>query len=64
MITFFCDFCQFSAKKWRFSQKPMLWFFAKTNSTYIIMFRQKTPFLFFISYEHLSQILKHCLQEK
>jgi hypothetical protein len=23
MITIFCDFCQFSAKKWRFSQKPM-----------------------------------------
>jgi hypothetical protein len=25
MITIFCDFCQFSAKHWRFSQKPMLW---------------------------------------
>jgi hypothetical protein len=25
MITIFCDFWQFSAKKWRFSQKPMLW---------------------------------------
>jgi hypothetical protein len=24
MITIFCDFCQFSAKKLRFSQKPML----------------------------------------
>jgi hypothetical protein len=24
MITIFCDFCQFSAKNWRFSQKPML----------------------------------------
>jgi hypothetical protein len=24
MITIFCDFCQFSAKKWRFSQTPML----------------------------------------
>jgi hypothetical protein len=24
MITIFCDFCQFSAKKWSFSQKPML----------------------------------------
>jgi hypothetical protein len=30
MITIFCDFRQFLAKKWRFSQKPMLWsqFFA------------------------------------
>jgi hypothetical protein len=27
MITIFCDFCQFSVKKWRFSQKPMLWSF-------------------------------------
>jgi hypothetical protein len=25
MITIFCDFCQFSAKNLRFSQKPMLW---------------------------------------
>jgi hypothetical protein len=25
MITIFCDFRQFSAKYWRFSQKPMLW---------------------------------------
>jgi hypothetical protein len=24
MITIFCDFCHFSAKKWPFSQKPML----------------------------------------
>jgi hypothetical protein len=24
MITILCDFCQFSAKNWRFSQKPML----------------------------------------
>jgi hypothetical protein len=24
MITIFCDFGQFSAKNWRFSQKPML----------------------------------------
>jgi hypothetical protein len=24
MITIFCDFRRFSAKKWRFSQKPML----------------------------------------
>jgi hypothetical protein len=24
MINIFCDFCQFLAKKWRFSQKPML----------------------------------------
>jgi hypothetical protein len=24
MITIFCDFCQFSAKNWRFSQKSML----------------------------------------
>jgi hypothetical protein len=24
MITIFYDFCQFSSKKWRFSQKPML----------------------------------------
>jgi hypothetical protein len=24
MITIFCDFCQFSAKKLAFSQKPML----------------------------------------
>jgi hypothetical protein len=24
MATIFCDFCQFSAKKMRFSQKPML----------------------------------------
>jgi hypothetical protein len=24
MIAIFCDFCQFSAQKWRFSQKPML----------------------------------------
>jgi hypothetical protein len=24
IITIFCYFCQFSAKKWRFSQKPML----------------------------------------
>jgi hypothetical protein len=24
MITIFCDFCQFSAKKLPFSQKPML----------------------------------------
>jgi hypothetical protein len=24
MITNFCDFCQFSAKNWRFSQKPIL----------------------------------------
>jgi hypothetical protein len=24
MITIFCDFCRFSAEKWRFSQKPML----------------------------------------
>jgi hypothetical protein len=24
MITIFCDFCQFSAKNWRFHQKPML----------------------------------------
>jgi hypothetical protein len=24
MITFFYDFCQFSAKNWRFTQKPML----------------------------------------
>jgi hypothetical protein len=24
-ITIFCDFRQFSAKNWRFSQKPMLW---------------------------------------
>jgi hypothetical protein len=24
MITIFCEFRQFSAKKWRFSQKPML----------------------------------------
>jgi hypothetical protein len=24
MITIFCDFRPFSAKKWRFSQKPML----------------------------------------
>jgi hypothetical protein len=23
MITNFCDFCQFSAKNWRYSQKPM-----------------------------------------
>jgi hypothetical protein len=31
MITNFCNFYQFSAKKWRFSQKPMLWsiFFKK-----------------------------------
>jgi hypothetical protein len=25
MITIFCDFRQFSAKKWSFSQKPLLW---------------------------------------
>jgi hypothetical protein len=25
MITIFCDFCQFSAQKLPFSQKPMLW---------------------------------------
>jgi hypothetical protein len=24
MITILCHFCQFSAKNWRFSQKPML----------------------------------------
>jgi hypothetical protein len=24
MITLFYDFCKFSAKKWRFSKKPML----------------------------------------
>jgi hypothetical protein len=24
MFTIFCDFCLFSAKNWRFSQKPML----------------------------------------
>jgi hypothetical protein len=24
MITNFCDFCQFSSKKWRFSENPML----------------------------------------
>jgi hypothetical protein len=24
MITFFCDFREFSPKNWRFSQKPML----------------------------------------
>jgi type VI protein secretion system component Hcp len=24
LITIFCDFCHFSAKNWRFSQKPML----------------------------------------
>jgi hypothetical protein len=24
VIKIFCDFCQFSAKNWRFSQKPML----------------------------------------
>jgi hypothetical protein len=25
MITIFCDFWQFLAEKWSFSQKPMLW---------------------------------------
>jgi hypothetical protein len=24
MVTIFCDFCQFSTKNWRFSQKPLL----------------------------------------
>jgi hypothetical protein len=31
MITIFCDFCLFSAKNWRFSQKPMLWYFFLQN---------------------------------
>jgi hypothetical protein len=43
MITIFCEFRQFSAKKWRFSQKPMLW------SQFCIIwlcFESKTPIFF------------------
>jgi hypothetical protein len=40
MITNFCDFCQISAKKWRFSQKTIaMIFFAKISSS----LSKKTP---------------------
>jgi hypothetical protein len=50
MITIFCDIWQFLAKKWRFSQKTMLWsqFLQKTSSSFrkkrqyfLLIFRRK-----------------------
>jgi hypothetical protein len=43
MITIFCDFRQFSAKKWRFSQKPMLW--SKLSIIYLC-FESETQIFF------------------
>jgi hypothetical protein len=41
MTTIFCDFCQFSAKNWSFSQKPMLW---SKLCLISLCFESKTPF--------------------
>jgi hypothetical protein len=48
MIKIFCGFCQFYAKKWRFSPKTMLWSnFCKTSCTYVVWAKNANIFVKF-----------------